>query len=280
MALFTLKLTSSHNQLQAISDAYTAFGLIPPTRALDIRNLVNSNGADVNVLAARLAHEAITKDQDPNEWYESALGQIRDAQAKELLANAFNRSFSTAVARSVPQHLGDASADLTLSLDKVIRKLTIAASKLPAGKLALDPEANLRNNTGTPLIEARNALTQLASAASIYQATRPGDVPVALNRILAVVDLPTVIPEQVRASVGVNVTVLNKTELAGTYAIRRLAQDAKDDIDLALVNVARGEYDGVTLRLATPEELGERRTTATAAYKRETVREGSRIRVS
>ncbi|MDN4611477.1 hypothetical protein [Arthrobacter burdickii] len=280
MDLFTLKLTSSHNQLQSISDAYTAFGLTPLTRALDIRNLVNSKGEDVNVLAARLAHEAITTDQNPSEWYASALGQIRDAQAKELLANAFNRSFSAAVAQSLPQYLEEASADLTPTLDKVIRKLTTAAGKLPAGKLALDPEANLQNNTGTPLIEARNALTQLATAASIYQATKPSDVPVTLNRIPAVVDLPTAIREQIRASVGVDITVLNKTELAGTYAIRRLAQDAKDDIDLALVDVARGAYEGVTLKLATPEELGERRANATAAYKRETVREGSRIRVS
>lgn len=202
---------------------------------------------------------------------------MKEAQAQEALTAAFNRNYGDAVARALPRYLEEATTDLGPAVDKVIRKFTTAAGKLPAGKLALDPEANLRNNTGAALIEARNALTQLATAASIFQATRPGDVPAALNRILAVVDLPVAVPEQIRASVGIDITVLNKSNLAGTYAIRRLAEDAKFEMDLALIDVARGEYDAATLRLATPEELGQRRTTAITAYKRETVREGSRV---
>lgn len=280
MALFTRKPTSSYSQFQAIADAYTTFGLAAPTRALDIRDLVNNNGVNVNQVAARLAGEALTTDQEPTEWYASALEQVKEAQAQEALTAAFNRSYSDAVTRALPQYLEDASADLTPALEEVIRKLTAAARKLPAGKLALDPEANLRNETGAALIEARNALTQLGMAASIYQVTHPGNVPVALNTALPVVDLPASVTEQIRASVGIDVTVLNKAELAGTYAIRRLASDAKDDIDLALVDVARGAYEGVTLSLATPEELGERRTNAVDAYKREVVHESSRVRVS
>jgi hypothetical protein len=279
MTLFSRKPTSAHTQFQNITDAYAAFGLTPPTRAIDIRILVNNNGVNVNEVAARLAQEALTTDLEPADWYAAALDQVREAQAQEALTGAFNRSYSDAVTRALPQYLQGASTDLTPALDKIIRRLTTAAKKLPAGKSALDPEANLSNDTGTALMEARNALTQLGTAASIYQVTQPGDIPVVLNTLLPVVDLPDATPEQIKASIGIDITVINTAELSGTYAIRRLAQDAKDDIDIAIINIARGEYEGTTLGLATPDELRERRTTAITAHKRETIREGSRVRI-
>lgn len=277
-AVFSRKPTSQHNQFQTIADTYKAFGLTAPTRALDIKALVNAEGQNVTATAHRLALEALTTDQEPDEWYAGALDQIREAQAREALTAAFNRSYHDAVTRSLPTYLADAAADLTPAVEKTIKRLTTAAKQLPEGNLALDAEANLSNDSGSALQEARATLALLGQAASIYQVNAPGSTSVALNTILPIIALPDATPEQIRSSFGEDVTVLNKAQLAGTYTIRQLALDAKDDTDLALVDIARGKYEGVTLSLATPQGLRERRTTATTAHQRETIREdGARV---
>lgn len=271
MTFFTPKPTSSYTQFKMIAEAYEAFGLKAPTRAHDIKRLVEAEGQSVQATANDLALEALTTDKDPQQWYTDALTQIKEAQARETLTKAFGRSYSDAVARAMPAYLEDTVTDLTPTVTDTIGRLTTAASQLPAGTAALDPEANLANDSGAALQQARAALTLLGEAVSIYQASTPGQLPVALNRILPIVDLPTAQPEQIAKSMGTDVTVLNTDELTGTYAIRQLADDAKDNIDIALINVARGAYEGITLNLATPAELGERRAEAITGYQRKTV---------
>lgn len=271
MTLFARKPTSTYTQFKTIADTYTALGLEAPTRAIDIKRLIDAEGQNVQATAHRLALEALTTDQDPHDWYAAALTQIKEAQTRETLTNAFNRSYNDAVARAMPKYLHDAASDLTPVVKKKIARLITAAKKLPMGKEALNPEANLANDSGAALQEARAALTLLGEAASIYQVTQPHGLPVALNMILPVVELPEAEIEQIEKSLGEDVTVLNRSTLTGTYAIRQLATDAKEDADLTLIDVARGTYEGVTLSLASPEELGQRRQQAVTAYKRQTV---------
>lgn len=80
-----------------------------------------------------LALEALTTTQDAEEWYAAALDQIKEAQAREALISAFNRSYHDAVTRSLPKYLEEAAADITPATVKVIKRLTDAAKKLPAG---------------------------------------------------------------------------------------------------------------------------------------------------
>lgn len=271
MALFTRKNTSSYSQFGTITKTYEAFGLKAPTRALDIKSLVEAEGQSVQATAHQLALEALTTDKDPQQWYTDALTQIKEAQAREALSRVFGSSYADAVSRAMPAYLTSAVNDLTPAVEAVIGRLNAAAQKLPAGEDALDPEANLANDSGAALQEARATLTLLAEAASIYQVTPPQGMPVALNQVLPVVALPDAETERIAKSMGTDVTVLNSEDLGGTYTIRQLADAVKDNIDLALIDIARGTYEGATISLATPEELSHRRQEATTAYQRATV---------
>lgn len=181
---------------------------------------------------------------------------------------AFNRQYSDAVNRALPKYLADAAADLTPAVDRVIKRLATAAAKLPAGSAALDPETNIANDSGGALQEARACLTLLAQAASIHQGTAPGMIPVALNNLLPIVDLPEATVEEVKASIGESVVTTNEEDLGSTRTIRKLNEEAKDNTDLVLVDIARGAYPGVKLALATPQQMNERKANAKRAYQR------------
>lgn len=81
MTIFKRQPTTNHNQFETISRTYATFGITAPTRAVDIKKLVNAEGASVQATAHRLALEALTTSQDPEEWHADALAAIRDAQA-------------------------------------------------------------------------------------------------------------------------------------------------------------------------------------------------------
>ncbi|TLM75968.1 hypothetical protein [Pseudarthrobacter sp. NamB4] len=268
--------TSEHTHLDTLVRTYHAAGLTPPTLAVGIRDRINS-APTVHQVAAELADQALTT-TNPDEWYEEALDRLRTAQAAEALTKAFNTNYQDAVRRHVPALQAQAAEDLTPVFNKHAKALTAAAKKLPATK-PLDMAANVEADTAAEYKTARTALAMLGTIASIYTAAVPGEVPVALNRLLPVVHLPAAVKEQVARSMGESVKVLNESSLTGTRAIRQLAADAKEDIDLALINVARGHYEGVTLAVATPDELRERRRTATTAHQREQVAEGPRVYV-
>lgn len=268
--------TAEQTHLDTIVRTYAAAGLTPPTLAVGIRDRINS-APTVHQVAAELADQALTT-TDPDAWYEEALERLRTAQAAEALTKAFNNNYADAVRRHVPALQVQAAEDLSPVFNKHAKALTAAAKKLPATH-PLDMAANVEADTSAEYKTARAALTAFGALASIYKTTVPGEIPVALNRLLPVIELPTAVKEQVARSVGESVKVLNESQLTGTRAIRKLANDAKDDIDLALINVARGHYHGITLALATPETLTARRNTATTAHQREHITEGARVYV-
>lgn len=274
--LFNRYPTAEQTHLDTIVRTYKTVGLTPPTLAVGIRDRINT-APSMNQVAADLADQALTT-TDPDAWYADALDQLRTAQAAEALTKAFNANYTSAVLRHVPAIQAQAAEDLTPVFNKHAKALTAAAQKLPRNN-PLDMAANVEADTAAEYKIARTALTMFGNLASIYRTTPPGTLPPALNTILPVVDLPPAEKEQVARSFGEAVKVLNERDLAGTRAIRKLADDAREDLDLALINVARGKYEGVTLSLATPAEYGERRRTAATAYGREQVSEGSRVHV-
>lgn len=269
--------TADQTHLDTIVRTYNAAGLNPPTLAVGIRDRINQ-APNVHQVAARLADEALTA-TDPDAWYEDALEQLRTAQAAEALTKAFNANYSTAVLRHVPAIQGQAAEDLAPAFNKHAKALTAAAGKLPA-TTPLDMAANVEADTATEYKTTRAALATFGTLASIYKTTVPGEIPVELNKLLPVIALPDAVKEQTAKTYGESVKVLNESKLAGTRTIRKLADDARKDIDVALINVARGHYEGVTLALATPQELTERRRNAITAHQREHIAEGNRVFVS
>lgn len=264
--LFNREMTNEQTHLNVIVRTYAAAGLNPPTLAVGIRDRINQ-APTVNAVAARLADEALNT-TDPDAWYEDALDQLRTAQAAESLAKAFNANYADAVRRHVPAIQAQAAEDLAPVFNKHTKALTAAAGKLPANS-PLDMAANVEADTTPDYKTARAALTTYGVLASIYKSTFPGEIPPALNQLLPVVALPDAVKEQVARTPFETVKVLNESQLAGTRAIRLLADDAHKDIDVALINVARGHYEGITLALATPQELTERRRNALNAHQRE-----------
>ena len=269
--------TAEQTHLDTIVRTYTAAGLNPPTLATGIRDRINQ-APNVHQVAARLADEALTA-TDPDAWYEDALEQLRTAQAAEALTKSFNANYSLAVLRHIPLIQAQAAEDLTPVFNKHAKALTAAAGKLPAAQ-PLDMAANVEADTASEYKTTRTALATFGTLASIYRATVPGEIPPALNQLLPVITLPAAVKERVARSHFEATKVLNESQLTGTRVIRQLADDAKKDIDVALINVARGVYEGVTLALATPQELTERRRNALTAYQREHANDnGGRVTV-
>lgn len=264
--------TGDQTHLDTIVRTYNAAGLNPPTLAVGIRDRINT-APTVHQVAVKLADEALTT-TDPDAWYVDALEQLRTAQAAEALSKAFNANYSAAVLRHVPTIQAQAAEDLTPLFNKQAKALTTAAAKLPQAT-PLDMAANVEADTAAEYKTTRAALATFGTLASIYKATVPGEIPPALNLLLPVVDLPEAVKEQVAKSYGESVKVLNGSKLPGTRAIRQLADDARKDIDVALINVARGHYEGITLSFATPQELTERRRNALTAHQRESIAENS-----
>ena len=269
--------TAEQTLLDTIVRTYAAAGLNPPTLAVGIRDRINQ-APTVNNVAARLADEALTT-TDPDAWYTAAIEELRTAQAAEALAKAFNANYSDAVRRHVPAIQAQAAEDLTPVFNKHLKALLTASKKLPE-QAPLDMAACVDADAGAEYKTARTALATFASLASIYKSTFPGELPAALNNLLPVLELPDAVKEQVARSHYEVVKVLNEHRLTGTRTIRQLATDATKDTDLALVNVARGKYAGVSLALATPQQLAERRRNALTAYERVHVTEGARAIVS
>lgn len=268
--------TADQTQLDTIVRTYSAAGINPPTLAVGIRDRI-SQAPNIHQVAVKLADEALTT-TDPDAWYEDALDQLRTAQAAEALSKAFNANYSAAVLRHLPVIQAQAAEDLTPVFNKHAKALTAAAGKLPATS-PLDMAANVEADTAAQYKTTRTALTTFGALASIYKAGTPGDMPPALNQLLPVITLPNAVKERVARSPYETTKVLNESELRGTRTIRQLAQDAKKDIDLALINVARGHYEGVTLALAAPQELTGRRRNALHAHQREHANDYDRVSI-
>jgi hypothetical protein len=272
MTYFERQPTHEHNQLRRIEDGYALAGLKPPTRASDVRAIVEAGAQSVHATAVKLSREAMLSDQDPQEWYEDALAQIAEAQRREALAAAFAANLSAAVRNALPRLAGDAVAVLAPHAAKAAKALAAAAKALPAGDNALSPEAVIAADAGTALTTARKALADLGVYASMFTSAPVQNVhEPALVDALPILDLPTAEVEQIRQSLGENVVTLNEDRLTGTRTIRALAKALKQDTDLALIDVARGAYPGVTIALATPEEHRARRAAVATAYQRRTV---------
>jgi len=275
MSIFTRTQTHDVNHLKQISAAYATAGLEAPTHGLTIKDRIN-NAPSVAQVAADLAMQALDT-TDPETFYQEALDRIREAQAAEALKVAFNSNLGAAITRSVPAYLEQAAEDLAPAFGKLAKELSTAARKLPP-YAPLDMAANVEHDTAKEYKAARNILAQLGAYAALYKQPSPQGEPPALLAILPLLDLPEAVIEQTQGTRNYVPITVNEHQLTGTRTIRALGEAAKADIDAAIIGVTRGDYEGVSLALATPQEYAERRNTARKAYQRtEIIKQGVRV---
>lgn len=265
-AFYTRPATHNLNQFARINEAYKLAGLTPPTYVEDLKRTINS-APTVQQEAASIAQEALNADE-PTEFYESAIERIQRAQAADILKQAFARNIQSALDSQAHHCRTTAAEDLAPAFNKIAKTMSTAAAKLPAGA-PLDMATNIEAGTGTEYKTTRDALAQLGTYAALYPQGTPTDgVPSALHAVLPIVALPATTVERIKANVGIEVVTSNQAQLSATHVVRKLTNDLATNTDNTLASIAAGNYEGVTISLATPEQLAERRKHAVNAYKR------------
>lgn len=262
------------SQVGNIAKACAAYGVDAPTRTADITQAVRDGEKKVQKVAQELARDAFTSTEDPDTWLARALDEIRDAQAREALAKAFSATFAQNLRVVMPTLVAEASTRLEPAVNKAAKALSTAASKLPAGEHAIDVAANLKSDTGGQLTKVREGLERLAIAAGIYiPASHDQYIAPSLHGVLPVVAFPNAVVEEIdRGAIGDKPRTTNEAALAGTRTIRAIDRDIKKHgVDLVLVNIAQGQYEGTSLKFVDSDELEDRTANVKRAFTRQSV---------
>lgn len=228
-----------------LAAAYRLAGKVPPTMADDCRRLLDAEPTAAQV-AEECALAALEKGIDPADWLAASADRMHRAQAADSLRSAMARHAESALNRNAGRFANEAAHDLTPAFNKAAKRLTAAAEKLPAGDSPFDLAAIVEADATAAMKEAGAALVDLATIAAIFR-PRGHEAGPEVGQLVTVVAFPAV-PQQER------------NRMTGTLAgeghpqrdaVRQLVRDAeRHGLDRALIGVARGEYDGASLRLA------------------------------
>lgn len=260
------------NVTARIQAAYAAAGIPAPTTFVPKLKRFLLTVPDLQQAAAGIAAEAYSAapDADPATFWESAVDQVIRAQGADALKHALTSTLDTQERASGTEQTARALTDLGPWIKRQTTALVKAAKALPAGPLALDPEANLTANTGQHLTTARAALASLALYAALVDTTAHVKSIGQAHRVLGLIDPGNPTIEAV-TTLG---TTLNDGKLDTTRALRRIDKDIRTDADLTLVGIARGDYPGVTLAPATtPADVADRAARARDAFIQRTATE-------
>jgi hypothetical protein len=263
-------ITTDVNQTDRIDAAYRTAGLRAPSRTLEIQKLLDAIPTTAKV-ADQLAQEAITA-PNPELFLQQALIRVRDAQAADAFRAKFKERLAEYERQSARDTITQAVEDLTPAFDKLVKAFTTAAPNLPA-KAPLDPMANINAGTAPDYKTSTDTLAALGVYAALHRAEVGGMIGNHLNQVLPIVQIPDATVEQVTGLARATVNSAKLTD--NTLAIRELEDALKQDIDTALVRVARGDWPTITLALASPSEYRRRVKAATDAHRRQVVDEGS-----
>lgn len=279
MNYFTPTPAHDRNVSTRIATAYTAAGITPPSSFATALKRHLLTVPDVKREAATIAAEAYTADPDTDvhEFWDNAVDQVIRAQGADALKAALTSALESQERASGARQIARALADLAPYAKRQTAALIKAAKALPAGAAALDPEANLTADTGQHLTTARQALAALSLVASVPDtATRHVGKLGYYSHIMSLAD-PGKPAEEVTNGFS---KTLNTSKLDNTLALRKLAQDVKTNPDLALVDVARGAYSGVTLDPAADHvTIADRATRAGTAFTRRTASENEQSKL-
>ncbi|WP_306233870.1 hypothetical protein [Agrococcus beijingensis] len=252
-----------------IARAYRLAGLPAPDSRLEVDTLIHAEpGVDTTV---RDLVAAAPDAKNPAQFLKGALDKLQRAQAADALRGAWDGAKHRHAIETMPQSVDTAAADLAPAFDSLVQQLKDAAAKLDHDR-PFDAETALANDAGAALTTARTGLANLGTYLGIHEMMPPApDAPAALSRVLGIVALPDFETERVQRSLSASdVTILNPRESEGARTARTLATALERDQDYALLAIARGDYPGVTLKLAGATELRARRHLATRAQQRVT----------
>lgn len=262
---------SQHHK--SIAAAYKAAGKTMTTTAGRVRELIVDT-ENVNEVASRLAREAYEA-TDPEAFHAAAIQEINEARAAETLKDAYLRSANAVAQQQLTNTIDEAVKEITPSFNRTVKTLTAAARKLDPIQ-PLEPETAIALDAGEALTTARKALKQIGVFASIHSHYPHALDQRALRDVLVILDIPTPTVEEVYRTVGAVAQTANEDELRDTRMIRKLNDNLKSSTDSTLISIARGDYPGVTLSLATVEEHKERLEKASSAFQRRTVEPSNR----
>lgn len=218
---------------------------------------------------ATLAGEALTTNESPADFATRARDEMAQALAADYLRNTFGSAVKAAHERNLPATIDRAADDLVPAFTRGVKKLTDAAAHLDP-ETPLDPEKALSQDKGPHLIAARDALQALSVYARLH-AHRPLDRARGLVPIVNILRIDGVVVEKAARHSGVDVQTLNPRDIDVTLAVRKLAADAENSVDNALIGVAAGRYNGVTLDLNDRAGLNATRRAVADTTRREMV---------
>lgn len=266
MTNYNPAIVTAYNRLQLIDRAYQQAKINPPTRAVPFAELVAA-APTVEQVAAEVAAEAHTSDTNPDTLYAEAIEKVTTALAADALRRVYSSANDNATRDELPNIITRAAEDLAPVVTRTADTLTKAAQKLdPRDPLSVDRAIDL--DTTKELKAAKTALADLSVYAAIHEVRIGGNSPRGgIIDAIRILNLPHCTEERYAENI-LRDEITNHHETAGTRTVRKLDHDMHEDMDLALINVARGHYDGITISLATPNELRDRWANLQRAFTR------------
>lgn len=272
--IYRAAVSTNMNHLQNINKAYQLAGLKTPTRGPAFRKVVDNIDTPEQVVNQQIRDglDNVTTDKQLQDWHKKTVAAVSEAMAAERLRKAFPNQYDAIQRARATDYATQAVEDLQKPFADFIAKFSEAAKALPAGNAALDPEACIAHDAGAHLTTARDALAKLGTFAGLILTKEVyGNHPKQLAQLAKIVHYPKANKEILE---GLGRSTRNPGQLKGTFTIRQLDNDIhKRGIDLALVNIARGDYPGITFQLADNTEHLARVENLHFAFSREVLDE-------
>lgn len=264
MTHFNRPLTHTGNRIESIANVYRAAGLDfnPPGQAF----IQPSTDTPESVLNAA-AQEAVNP-TDNGDNYADFVDKYTRASIAEQFRLDIQGRIKTAIDSNVPAIVNRAVEDVTPAFNTEAAKLTKAAQKLNSAA-PLDPAQAIADDSSKEYKAAVEALRNLGAFAGLWVSpVGNGSVPAPLMGVLGLVRLPENVTQEVRQDLGTSDgrTVNNTDAMATTNTVRQFTQDIQANADEALIGLARGDYEGMSLELANPTEYNRRYEEAATAH--------------
>ncbi len=200
---------------------------------------------------------------------ELAHENARRAVLREAVSGNINLTLERTVTARLNDATGRIAATLTPAFDKAVKALTEAAAALPTGDLVFNADTVLNSGAGDAYRTAWDAITTLTEIGAIWDTTKysdPHNLPRDLRPLLSILDVDNdvegdavnwqgkTLPAEQQEPAGNSLRVLNRAQTGSNYG-QREGWDARRTI----IEIARGDYPGIHLRLAANDtELRDR----------------------
>lgn len=267
--------TRATSHRAAVTAACTAVGVTPPTWPADDLNAALAAFATLDSTRAAIGAEVRNLDTFSPEWVADAVSRIATATAADQLRRDSAGAMAGRTLARNTRETDEAARLVDKKVTKALDDFAALAAALVDGA-PLDDTAAVAAGVGTQLKAARETLARLGTAAEIHRPwTRLADNVLPEQRpgwrwlLCALVDVDAVEVEQ-RTANQFGHKVLNPS--TARDSIRRMIADAGKDLDRAVIDVARGRYEGARLSWAADRAtLYDRTRRLSAAEGREMV---------